>query len=232
MQKDFDCRNKRATAALAGGGCSSDVRNNGRRTTVYLHARNRFSFYFCANMRPIACERSFPRLGQLAQNAVYRLMSRDMNRQLVGVGWFSLFAAACLRKLMLPRNHPIRSFQLSDMPYSPERECFSQTIISNTTPYLLRMITLPMCESSGVHNENVENEIATLASGDFVYEDSTSNRRGFVNRDASIAKRDFMSSIPNNLVDILKPAEGIEPSESRLTNLRLRQAAGSLYCTT
>jgi len=97
MQKDFDSWNKRTTAALAGGGCRGDVCNNGRRTTVYLHARNRFSFYFCANMRPIACERSFPRLGQLAQNAVYRLMSRDVNRQLVGVGCFSLFAAACLR---------------------------------------------------------------------------------------------------------------------------------------
>ncbi len=75
------------------------------------------------------------------------------------------------------------------------------------------------------------NEVATLASGDFVYEDSTSNRRGFVNRNGSIARRDFMSSTPNNLVDILKPAEGIEPSESRLTNLRLRQAAGCFHCS-
>ena len=125
-----------------------DVCNNGRRITVYLHARNRFSFYFCANMRPIACERSFPRLGQLAQNAVYRLMSRDMNRQLVGVGWFSLFTAACLRKLIVPRNRLTRSFQLSGVPYSPEKEYFSQTIISNTTPHLLRMITLPTRESS------------------------------------------------------------------------------------
>jgi len=125
-----------------------DVCNNGRRITVYLHARNRFSFYFCANMRPIACERSFPRLGQLAQNAVYRLMSRDVNRQLVGVGCFSLFAAACLRKLIVPRNRLTRPFQLSDVPYSPEKEYFSQTIISNTTPHLLRMITLPTRESS------------------------------------------------------------------------------------
>ena len=133
-----------------------DVCNNGRRITVYLHARNRFSFYFCANMRPIACERSFPRLGQLAQNAVYRLMSRDMNRQLVGVGWFSLFTAACFRKLIVPRNRPIRSFQLSDVPYSPERECFSQTIISNTTQHLLRMIAPLMRESSRAYNESVD----------------------------------------------------------------------------
>ena len=159
MQKDFAGWNERTTAALAGGGCRGDVCNNGRRITVYLHARNRFSFYFCANMRPIACERSFPRLGRrlsvligtcrrLAQNAVYRLMSRDVNRQLVGVGWFSLFTAACLRKFIVPRNRPTRSFQLSDVPYSPERECFSQTIISNTTTHLSRMITLPACESS------------------------------------------------------------------------------------
>ena len=126
---------------------------------MYLHPRNRFSFYFCANTRPIACERSFPRLvrrlsvligtcRRLAQNAVYRLMSRDVNRQLVGVGCFSLFAAACLRKLIVPRNRLTRPFQLSDVPYSPEKEYFSQTIISNTTPHLLRMITLPTRESS------------------------------------------------------------------------------------
>ena len=136
----------------------SDVRNNGRRTTVYLHARYRFSFYFCANMRPIACERSCPRSGLLAQNAVYRLMSRDVNRQLVGVGCFSLFAAACLRKFNLPHNRPTCSFQLSDVPYSPEKECFSQTIISNTTPYHLpRMITPPARESSSVYNWSVDN---------------------------------------------------------------------------
>ncbi len=148
MNKELRIINDEATAALAGGGCRGDVRNNGRRITVYLHTRNRFSFYFCANMRPIACWRSFPRLGQLAQNAVYRLMSRDMNRQLVGVGWFSLFTAACLRKFNVPRNHPTRSFQLSGVPYSPEKECFGQTIISNTIPHLLRMITPPACESS------------------------------------------------------------------------------------
>lgn len=132
----------------------SDVCNNGRRSTVYLHTRNRFSFYFCTNMRPIAYQWSCPRLGRLAQNAVYRLTSRDVNRQLVGAGCFSLFAAACFRKLMLPRNHPTRSFQLSDVPYSPEREYFSQTIISNTTTHhLSRMITLSAGESSCLYNE-------------------------------------------------------------------------------
>ena len=160
MQKDFNKSDevkklvikkqivKNRSATLAGGGCRGDVCNNGHRIAMYPHTRNRFSFYFCANMRPIACERSFPRLGQLAQSAVYRLISRDVNRQLVGVGCFSLFAAACLRKLMLPRNHPTRSFQLSDVPYSPERECFSQTIISNTT---LPIIITPLArESSGI----------------------------------------------------------------------------------
>ena len=157
MQRDFDGWNNRTTTALAGGGCHGNVCNNGRRTTVYLHARNRFSFYFCTNTRPIAYQWSFPRLGQLALNAVCHFRSRDMKRQLVGVGCFSLFAAACLRQLMLPRNHPTRSYQLSDVSYSPERECFDQTIISNTTlSHLLRMIALPVFESSYVCNQRVD----------------------------------------------------------------------------
>ena len=49
MQKDFDEWNKRTAAALADGGCRGDVCNNGRRTTVYLHARNRFSQTIISN---------------------------------------------------------------------------------------------------------------------------------------------------------------------------------------
>jgi len=133
-----------------------DVGNNGHRITVYLHTRNRFSFYFCTNMRPIAYQWSCPRLGRLAQNAVYRLTSRDVNRQLVDVGCFSLFAATWFRKFNVPRNRPTRSYQLSNVLYSPERECFSQTIISNTTLHLPRMITPSVCVSRCAYNENVD----------------------------------------------------------------------------
>lgn len=146
---------------------SGDVCNNGRRTTVYLHTRNRFSFYFCANTRPIAYQRSCPRSGRLALNVVYRLMSRDVNRQLVDIGCFSLFAAAWFRKFNVPRNHPTHSYQFSDVSYSPERECFDQTIISDTISPLSRMVTLPMRKSSRVCSKNVENEVTVLTDGDW-----------------------------------------------------------------
>ena len=58
MNKVLRIINDEATAALAGGGCRGDVRNNGRRITVYLHTRNRFSFYFCANTRPMPVRES------------------------------------------------------------------------------------------------------------------------------------------------------------------------------
>ncbi len=94
MQKDFE--NKIRT-----------VHVRGRRSAVYLHARNRFSFYFCTRPRPIARRWSCPRSGPLAQNVVCRLMSRDMKGQRADAGWFSVFAATCLRESFMTRATPL-----------------------------------------------------------------------------------------------------------------------------
>jgi len=114
-----DVGHERTIATRSGGGCSGDVCNNGHPRsraklatgqagfTVYLHTRYRFSFYFCANMRPIACERSCPRSGRLAQNAVCHFKSRDMKRQLVDAGWFSLFT----RESSYAPNESVNSVQ-------------------------------------------------------------------------------------------------------------------------
>ena len=64
-----------------------------------------------------------------------------------------------------------------------------------------------------------------------MYEDSISNGSGFVTRSAIVANSFFPSSPLNGLVDILKPAEGIEPSESGVTNPFPRQAAGYCHCS-
>src|SRR3989338_151120 len=119
----------------------SDVPNNGHRITMYLHTLYRFSFYFCTDTRPIAYQWSCPRSGRFAQNAVYHLMSRDMSRQHVDVGWFSLFAAACLRESLLTRATALLApFSFRTHLISRRGKFFSQAIIANTTYYLSVMI--------------------------------------------------------------------------------------------
>ncbi|MDO8566998.1 MAG: hypothetical protein Q7R58_02500 [bacterium] len=73
----------------------------------------------------------------------------------------------------------------------------------------------------------VGNEITALADGDFG--DSRiqpASESGFVIPSGSIANWSFVSSVLNDLVDNLKPAEGIEPSSQRMTNPDSLQAAG------
>jgi hypothetical protein len=77
-------------------------------------------------------------------------------------------------------------------------------------------------------NSERGNEITALASGDFVYEGLTSTDADLSTREASIASSIFASSTLDRPVDNLKPAEGIEPSESELTIPHLHQAAGYL----
>ncbi|MDP2651905.1 MAG: hypothetical protein Q8O94_02095 [bacterium] len=75
-----------------------------------------------------------------------------------------------------------------------------------------------------------ENEIAALADGDFSGSRNQSlSKPGFVTPWGSIANRSFVSSTLNGLVDnLIKPAEGIEPSSQRMTNPESLQAAGYL----
>lgn len=80
---------------------------------------------------------------------------------------------------------------------------------------------------------NLGNEIAALADGNF--NDSRaqpSSEPGLVIPGGSIAKRTFVSSVLNGLVDnLIKPVEGIEPSSQRMTNPESLQAAGDLQST-
>ena len=112
------------------------VHTRGRRIAVYLHALDRFSFDFCTRARPIALRRSYPRSGLLAQNAVYRLMSRDMRGQHVDAGWFSVFAAACLREpIVTCTTILLIPFDFRTCHISRKRKLFSQTTSVESTMF-------------------------------------------------------------------------------------------------